>query len=159
VKGDNEVSEQSQRKACEGDETLEEVERPKKNGWVQYDLIACNPPYISDSEIETLADEVKDHEPRLALSGGVDGLDFYRRLADEALYHLRPDGYLVMEIGYDQGETVPAIFEKAYEEIGYAEDEDNFSKERAVFDKAEVLKDLNGLDRVVILKKKVLANQ
>ncbi len=75
----------------------------------RYDLIVSNPPYIRRAEIETLSEEVKSHEPRLALDGGPDGLDFYRRIAARAADFLKPGGSLMMEIGYDQGETVPAL--------------------------------------------------
>ncbi len=99
-----------------------------------FHMILCNPPYISDAEIETLDEEVRDHEPRTALSGGADGLDFYRIIARDAADHLEAGGWLLMEIGYDQGESVPALMR-------------NLGDTR-------VLKDLNGLDRVVIVHRR-----
>lgn len=74
-----------------------------------FDAILCNPPYIPTAVCETLQEEVL-REPRLALDGGADGLDFYRTLAETAPRCLMSDGILVMEIGYDQGETVPPLF-------------------------------------------------
>lgn len=99
-----------------------------------FHMILCNPPYISDAEIETLDEEVRDHEPRTALSGGSDGLDFYRIIARDAADHIEAGGWLLMEIGYDQGESVPALMQ-------------NMGDTR-------VLKDLNGLDRVVIVHRR-----
>lgn len=77
------------------------------------DLIVCNPPYISDAEICTLETQVKEYEPRLALSGGADGLDFYRRLAAAAQRYLSPSGTLIAEVGDGQAETVCGMFEDA----------------------------------------------
>ena len=70
------------------------------------DMIISNPPYIRSEIIETLDRTVKDYEPLLALDGGEDGLDFYRRLITDAPKILRKRGYLVMEIGYDQREEI-----------------------------------------------------
>ncbi len=104
----------------------------------EFDVIVSNPPYIPPEQIEGLEPEVKDHEPRLALYGGEDGLDYYRTLVTEGAKHLRPaadgeeGGILIVEIGFDQGVSVPALFEKA-----------GFSAVR-------VRKDYAGLDRVVI---------
>jgi release factor glutamine methyltransferase len=74
------------------------------------DLIVCNPPYISESEYLRLDPSVRHFEPRRALVGGPDGLDFYRRLALEAKSYLKPGGLLCLEIGYDQGEEVLKLF-------------------------------------------------
>jgi release factor glutamine methyltransferase len=71
-----------------------------------YDLIVSNPPYIPSAEIDTLPPEVRDHDPRLALDGGQDGLDFYRRLAAEAAGFLRPQGRMMLEFGDGQAEQV-----------------------------------------------------
>lgn len=96
-----------------------------------YDVIVSNPPYIETEVIEGLAREVKDFEPRLALDGGIDGLDFYRRLVCDARKYLSDGGKLLMEIGYNQGEKVCDLLrECGYEDI-------------------EIIKDLSGLDRVV----------
>lgn len=78
-----------------------------------FDLVVSNPPYIADHVIETLEPEVKDHEPRLALSGGADGLDAYRALAPEILRVLKPGGRFFVEIGYDQKDAVEALFRGA----------------------------------------------
>lgn len=75
----------------------------------KFDIITCNPPYIASRVIPTLEREVL-REPRLALDGGEDGLDFYRRLAAEYRDYLNPGGRLYLEIGYDQGTCVPALF-------------------------------------------------
>ena len=97
----------------------------------KYDRIVCNPPYIPHAVIDTLQPEVKDYEPVKALDGGEDGLDFYRILAEEAKNYLKRGGMIYLEIGYDQGPAVSALFsEKGYKNV-------------------EVLKDLAGLDRVV----------
>lgn len=96
----------------------------------KFDVIVCNPPYIVSDVLETLSPEVRS-EPRLALDGGADGLDFYRRLAGEVFEHLTENGVLLLEIGYDQGKTVPALFGGG-----------------AVF------KDYGGHDRIVVIKRK-----
>lgn len=75
----------------------------------QFDTIVCNPPYIATSVIPTLDSSVKDYEPTSALDGGSDGLDFYRTIATSAHDYLRPNGILVLEIGYDQGDSVPQL--------------------------------------------------
>lgn len=75
----------------------------------QFDLIVSNPPYIRDDVIETLDPEVRAYEPRTALSGGADGLSFYRRIAADAPAHLRENGRLYLEIGFDQGGDVSRL--------------------------------------------------
>jgi release factor glutamine methyltransferase len=75
-----------------------------------FDLIVSNPPYVPSGEIEALAPEVRDHDPRLALDGGADGLDFYRRLAAEASNHLRPAGRMLLESGDGQSEQIRRLF-------------------------------------------------
>jgi release factor glutamine methyltransferase len=101
---------------------------------MQFNLIVSNPPYIATAQIATLAPEVSRFDPRQALDGGEDGLDFYRCLGEIAPFLLKPQGQLVVEIGEDQGETVPDIFQ------------------RAGFKNIEVKKDYSGLDRVVIAR-------
>jgi release factor glutamine methyltransferase len=76
-----------------------------------FDLIISNPPYIPSAEIATLQPEVRDFDPRAALDGGADGLDFYRKLAMEASPFLKPDGKIMLEFGDGQAEAVKAIFE------------------------------------------------
>ncbi len=78
-----------------------------------FDVVVSNPPYIASEVIETLEPEVKDHEPRLALDGGADGLDAYRHLAPEILRVLKPGGLFAVEIGYDQKDAVEALFNDA----------------------------------------------
>lgn len=97
----------------------------------KFEYIVSNPPYIKKDVIPTLMEEVKDHEPLIALDGGEDGLDFYRMITREATEHLYSGGMLFFEIGYDQGEAV----RKLMEEEGYEE--------------VTVSQDLAGLDRVV----------
>ena len=78
-----------------------------------FDLIVSNPPYISTPDMDRLGPEVAHHEPRLALHGGQDGLDCYRAIAVGLGGVLRPDGRLLLEIGADQGDSVPAVFAAA----------------------------------------------
>ena len=77
-----------------------------------FDILVSNPPYIRRDVVSTLDDEVALHEPRMALDGGIDGLDFYRRIAKEGKRFLLPGGRVYLEIGYDQGKSVKRIFQK-----------------------------------------------
>lgn len=79
----------------------------------RYALITANPPYIPDEELATLQRDVRDFEPRLALSGGNDGLTALRRIVAEAPQHLAPGGVLAVEINYDQGAAVTRLFKDA----------------------------------------------
>ena len=74
-----------------------------------FDLIVSNPPYIRTEVIKTLEPEVKSAEPYMALDGGKDGLDFYRRITREAPAYLKKGGRLLLEIGFDQGQEVPDL--------------------------------------------------
>ena len=76
----------------------------------RYNIIVCNPPYIPSKTIETLQREVKDFEPRLALDGGEDGLDYYRIIAENANKHLARGGILIMEVGEGQAQAVAGLF-------------------------------------------------
>jgi release factor glutamine methyltransferase len=78
---------------------------------IQFDLLISNPPYIAAAEIETLDPEVKDFDPRGALDGGADGLDFYRRLAVEAKPFLKVDGKIMLEFGDGQADDIKKILE------------------------------------------------
>jgi release factor glutamine methyltransferase len=77
-----------------------------------WDLIACNPPYVSTAEYEALDKNVKDYEPPVALLAGEDGLDTYRRLCEQINRFLKPDGALMLEIGYAQGPAVRELLEQ-----------------------------------------------
>ena len=84
----------------------------------KFDFILSNPPYIRSSEIPKLMEEVREHEPRLALDGGEDGLLFYRRIARDARDRLNGGGMLILEIGYDEGTAVKDILEaEGYRDI------------------------------------------
>ena len=98
---------------------------------VKFDVIVSNPPYIETEVINTLSDEVRLHEPVMALDGSTDGLEFYRRISAKAPEYLNLSGYLLYEIGYNQGQQVSMIMEEA----GFRD--------------VEIIKDLAGLDRVV----------
>jgi release factor glutamine methyltransferase len=78
---------------------------------ILFDLIISNPPYIPSTEIQSLQPEVRDYDPRAALDGGTDGLDFFRRLALEARPFLKPGGRILLEFGDGQADSVRKIFE------------------------------------------------
>ncbi len=80
------------------------------NGTDKFDLIVSNPPYIASEEIATLEPEVRDFDPRGALDGGADGLNFYRKLATEAGTLLKPSGKIIIEFGDDQAKEISDIF-------------------------------------------------
>jgi release factor glutamine methyltransferase len=98
-----------------------------------FDLIVTNPPYIPAAEVETLQPEVRDHDPRLALVGGDDGLECYRHLAAEALGWIKPGGWLLAEFGDGQAPAVAGLFRQTGWEVEGVE------------------KDLSGRDRVLIM--------
>jgi release factor glutamine methyltransferase len=77
----------------------------------KFDLIVSNPPYIAHSEFDSLQVDVKNYEPRQALDGGSDGLDFYRKIVPNAKNYLVPNGWLLVEIGFTQEPAVRQIFE------------------------------------------------
>jgi release factor glutamine methyltransferase len=97
----------------------------------QFDFIVSNPPYISSPQMKTLSKSVTGYEPHRALHGGEDGLDYYRMISGRAMMYLKEGGRIYLEIGHDQGESVPQIF-----------------REGGLRDIA-VIKDLGGRDRVV----------
>lgn len=96
-----------------------------------YDVIVSNPPYIPQKDIPGLMPEVAQFEPIQALDGGVDGLDFYRKITEEAPQYLKKNGYLFFEIGFDQGQEVQRLMREA----GFTD--------------VTIIKDLAGNDRVV----------
>lgn len=98
-----------------------------------FTAILSNPPYIPDGEISSLPPEVRLHEPRAALAGGPDGMEFYRRLAAEAPALLAPDGFLALEAGIQQAKAVAGLAE-----------------ENPLIARTEILEDLAGIERVVI---------
>ena len=74
-----------------------------------FDLVVSNPPYVKSGDLYRLEPEVRDHEPRLALDGGMDGLDSYRRIAHQASDHIRPGGHLLLEVGDGQSVEVEQL--------------------------------------------------
>ena len=100
----------------------------------KFNVIVSNPPYIKKDVIKTLSKEVQN-EPIIALDGGIDGLDFYKKIVEEAINYLEDGGYWLLEIGYDQKEEVlNLVINKNYKDI-------------------RVRKDLSNNDRVVIMQK------
>jgi release factor glutamine methyltransferase len=91
---------------------------------LRFDLIVSNPPYIARDEIDALQPEVRDHDPRLALDGGTDGLDFFRRLASEGGARLNGGGRLMVELGDGQDTAVRALFEAEHWRVEGVENDD-----------------------------------
>ena len=100
-----------------------------------FDALLSNPPYIRTAVIDTLSEEVKK-EPRIALDGGDDGLLFYRTILEKHTRFLKKNGFILFEIGYDQGEEISALAN----ESGFT---------------CEIIKDLSGCNRVAFLKKSI----
>lgn len=98
---------------AEGDLFRAKTKSEKSLSRRSYDIICANPPYVPTAEIDELEPEVRDHDPLLALDGGADGLDFYRRLAKDAPAHLNAGGKILLEIGCEQGADVIRIFAEA----------------------------------------------
>jgi|SRR5690625_2369601 len=94
---------------------------------LKFDIIISNPPYIRSPDIRALQTEVKKHEPRVALDGGQDGLDYYRKIIPRARKHLKKNGILIFEIGFDQGEEIKKLLsENSFRDISVINDlEDN----------------------------------
>jgi release factor glutamine methyltransferase len=90
----------------------------------KFDLIVCNPPYVSEAEYENLDKNVRNYEPRLALFAGVDGLDIYRRIFEKVDRFLKPNAALILEIGFAQGPAVREMLEQtgAFAEIKIEKD-------------------------------------
>ncbi len=89
-----------------------DAKRPASKFLGTFDLIVSNPPYVTTAEMETLEPSVRDFEPRMALDGGPDGLDFYRAIVENFTAALKPHGYLCLEFGMGQQEAVCAILER-----------------------------------------------
>ena len=106
-----------------------------------YDVLISNPPYIPTEEIEGLMEEVRLHDPRMALDGKADGLYFYRAITKQAMDYMLPGGWLLYEIGWDQGKAVKELLDKEG------------------FINTEIKKDLCGLDRVVLGQKSLQEEQ
>ncbi|HEX8688095.1 MAG TPA: HemK/PrmC family methyltransferase, partial [Pyrinomonadaceae bacterium] len=102
----------------------------------KFEMIVSNPPYVAEDDLPGLQREVRDHEPRVALTPGGDGLSVVRRLVAEAPRHLKPGGHLLMEIGFDQHERVAALLDPA------------------VWTLLDIHKDLQGIPRTVALRLK-----
>jgi release factor glutamine methyltransferase len=102
-----------------------------------FDLLLSNPPYIHRLEIQNLAREIKDHEPLVALDGGADGMDFHQSIISQAPSYLQEGGWLLLEVGENQGEEVSDLIERG-----------------GFFSRPERIKDLSGIDRVVKAQKK-----
>ena len=105
--------------------------KPEKN---QFGLVVSNPPYVSASMVPGLQREVRDHEPKIALSPGPDGLSVIRRLLTDAPQFIRGNGHLIMEIGFDQGERVEQLIDKN------------------VWTLQTIVPDLQGIPRIVVLQ-------
>lgn len=102
----------------------------------ELDFVVSNPPYIETKVIETLERDVKDYEPHLALDGGADGLDFYRKILEASLPFIREGGFISFEIGYDQGPRMQELMQASG------------------LEKIELRKDLAQMDRAIIGFKK-----
>ena len=101
----------------------------------KFDVIISNPPYISESEYETLMPEVKNFEPKIALVAEDEGMSIYKQIINEAPEHLEKNGVIVFEIGYNQGKEIQKLLEKDFKEI-------------------KILKDLQGNDRIALARLK-----
>jgi len=107
----------------------------------KFDLIVCNPPYVSTAEFEKLGKNIKDYEPKVALFAGADGLDIYRRIIKRVDVFLKPDAALMLEIGYSQGPAVRELLEQT-----------------GCFSKITIEKDFHNNDRIVVAKKQNATN-
>lgn len=112
-----------------------------QQNWVEalankFDIIVSNPPYIKTSDISTLAPEVKNFDPLLALDGGIDGLDCYRELSKKIKYLLNENGIAILEFGQNQENEITEIFTK-----------ENYLIKN-------IVKDLNGINRIIIVSLK-----
>ncbi len=97
----------------------------------KFDLIVCNPPYVSAAEFEKLDKNIKDYEPKSALFAGADGLDIHRRICEKADRFLKPDAALMLEVGFTQGKAIKELLEQT-----------------GTFAEIKIKKDPNGNDRI-----------
>jgi len=102
------------------------------------DGIISNPPYIDSYDFESLPPEIKDNEPKIALSGGIDGLDYYRKIIRKSSQYLKKNGFIALEVGLNQSKTVKELIIR----------ENNFNQN------IEIIKDYLGIERVVIAHRK-----
>lgn len=112
------------------DNTSKNIKESTKNKIEKYDIIVSNPPYIETEVIKQLSKDVQN-EPKIALDGGNDGLNFYRIISENLVKYLKKGGNLFLEIGYNQKESVSKIFEKKFEKL-------------------KCIKDFAGNDRVIV---------
>ena len=121
-----------------------DVEKPVRHslGDGGFDLIVCNPPYVSAAEFEKLDKNVKDYEPKLALFAGDEGLDIYRRIIERVGTFLKSDAAVMLEIGYNQGQAVKQLLEQA-----------------SCFGEITIEKDFDNNDRIAIAKKQRTINK
>ena len=106
----------------------------------KFDVIVSNPPYIASDVLRTLQPEVRDHEPETALDGGSEGLEILTRIIREAPDHLYSGGWLLMEIGYDQGKAVTQLLQEQH------------------FEEIEIVRDLEDRDRVAVGRRSGIAD-
>ncbi len=109
-----------------------------KIGKNSLDGIISNPPYIDSYDFKSLPPEIKNNEPKIALSGGIDGLDYYRKIIKKSPQYLKKNGFIALEVGSNQSETVKGLIIR----------ENNFDED------IEIIKDYLGIERVVIAYRK-----
>jgi release factor glutamine methyltransferase len=107
----------------------------------KFDLIVSNPPYVSDAEYQVLEPNVKEYEPKLALYAGVQGLDIYKKIAEEVVNFLNPSAVVILEIGYAQGQAIKVMLENT-----------------GLFAQINIEKDLHNNDRIIIADTKTTIN-
>jgi release factor glutamine methyltransferase len=121
------------------DAEVEFLKRDLTGNWQlasgSFDIMVSNPPYIPSAEIDNLQPEVR-HEPRLALDGGKDGLDFYRRIIPQVRHYLKKGGCLVMEMGFGQKDAIKDI-------VGAS----------GIFKTSKIIKDYSGIDRIIVARR------
>ncbi len=114
---------------------LENLNTLSDNRFSSFDLIVSNPPYINETDFQTLQSEVKNHEPRMALTPEGDGLRVIKKILTDAPRFLKPNGHLLIEIGYDQSEKIKEVINEK------------------IWTLIEIRKDLQGISRTVVVKK------